>query len=115
MALCLFGCGGGGGSSSPSPQTTNAAAGTATLTWNPVTNYTDGSTLSVLGYYIYYGSVHNNYSQKITVIAANLNNPNVPSYTIKNLPPGICYFVVSAYDSNMVEGAQSLEVSKVIQ
>jgi len=118
MFLCLFGCGGGSSQSaqtSQSTQTPPVTTGTAVLAWNKVTTYTDGSSVSVSGYYIYYGPAHNNYTQIIPIPVANLSDPNSPKYTVTNLQPGTYYFAVSAYDSNKVEGAQSAEVSKIIQ
>ena len=85
--------------------------GTATLTWMPPTEYTDGSALSNLaGYKIYYGTSSGSYSNVITV-----NNVGTASYVIENIPAGrTYYFVVTAFDANGTESAYSNVVSKTI-
>jgi hypothetical protein len=76
------------------------ANGSATLSWQPPTQRTDGTPLTNLaGYHILYGDTPGNYPNEIT-----LNNPGLTSYVVDNLPQGTWYFVMTAVDST---GAQS--------
>ena len=87
------------------------ATGSATLTWLPPTENTDGSTLSDLaGYVIYWGTSSGNYSQSVRI-----ENPGVSSYLIDNLLSGSTYyFAVKAFNLEQVESAFSNEASKTI-
>ena len=93
------------GTTTPPP-----AVGSATLTWQPPTERTDGSVLSNLaGYRIYYGNSPGNYSQTV-----NLNNPGLSSYVIDNLAGGTWYFTMTAVDAAGLESARTNPVSKTI-
>lgn len=84
--------------------------GSATLTWQPPTERTDGSTLSNLsGYRIYYGTSQGNYSN-----TASVTNPGLTSYVIENLAGGTWYFVMTAVDGAGLESARTNPVSKTI-
>jgi hypothetical protein len=130
--LALSGCSGedderrasGGGSTPPEssnpppsgptpPPTTNplpTGPGSATLSWNPPTERTDGTPLSALaGYRIVYGPYSRNYSYTV-----DLNNPGLSRYFIDGLGPGTWYFAVIAIDNQGMQSTPSAEVSKTI-
>jgi hypothetical protein len=110
-----------GGSSQSSASTSAAGAaqepvvqggpGTVTLTWQPPTEYSDGTPLtSLAGYDIYYGTASQSYSQTIKV-----SNPGISTYVVDNLPAGTYYFAIAAYDSTGEQSAFSPEVSAAVQ
>jgi hypothetical protein len=113
LYFVIEGCGGGSGTSA-GYTSSSAANGTATLSWNAVTTYTDNSTFTPAGYKVYYGTAHNTYTTVVDIPVANLVSHNAPAYTIKNLSQGTCYIAVSVYDVSATESALSTEVSKVI-
>lgn len=122
--LLLTACGGGGGGESggggaggtgtSEPGNGGGSAkssyGTATLSWLPPTEKTDGSALTLTGYKIYYGTEVGNYT---TVI--NIDNPGLATYVIDNLPAGnTYYFVITAIDADGIESSYSTVGSKTI-
>ena len=124
LILFLTACGAGGGNGTPDTSganvtndggttgggTSGASFGTATLSWLPPTENTDGSALTLAGYKIYYGTSADNYT---TVV--NIDNPGLATYLIDNLPAGnTYYFVITAIDSNGIESAYSEVGSKTI-
>lgn len=85
--------------------------GTVTLTWQPPTQYSDGTPLtSLAGYDVYYGTASQSYSQSI-----KLTNPGLSTYVVQNLPAGTYYFAVAAYDSTGALSSFSPEVSAAVQ
>lgn len=89
---------------------TAVASGTATLSWSPPTQNTDGSPLSDLaGYYIYYGSSAATLSNRLVV-----SNAGLTAYTLTSLASGTYYFAVSAYTTTGTESAQSNVGSKSV-
>ena len=89
---------------------TNAThAAQVTLTWDPPTTNTDGTTLTDLaGYKVHYGTASGNYT---TVIDA----ANVTSYTVTSLATNVTYyFAATAYDTSGDESGYSNEVLKTI-
>lgn len=109
----LSGCGSGGGTSASYSTAVNT--GNATISWNPVTTYTNNDPLTPTGYRIRYGTTAGTYSTTVTVLRTALANPNAPRYTVTGLARRTrYYFVVSAYDSNNVESGLSSAVSKTI-
>jgi Putative Ig domain len=89
---------------------TQVATGSATLSWTPPTQNSDGSTLTDLaGYQIRYGANAANLSQSVSVTNASLS-----TYVIDNLTPGIWYFAVAAVNSHGVSSALSTVASKTI-
>ena len=85
--------------------------GSATLTWQPPTERTDGTPLTDLaGYRILYGTSPGNYTTKISV-----TNPGLTSYVVNNLSQGTWYFVMTAYDTTGEESDYSDVGSKSIQ
>ena len=86
------------------------ANGSATLNWTPVTQATNGTSLTDLaGYKIYYGTSASTMS---TVVV--LSNPSVTNYLVTNLSPGTWYFGVAAYTSAGTESAMSNVGKKTI-
>jgi Putative Ig domain len=83
--------------------------GSATLSWVPPTQNTDGSTLTNLsGYRIYYGTSASTMTQSISI-----TNASVSTYLVGNLSPATWYFAVKAI-ANGVESDFSNMASKVI-
>ena len=88
-----------------------SANGSATLSWLPPAQNTDGTPLTNLaGYHIYYGtnSASLNKSVRIT-------NPSVSTYMVADLSPATWYFSVKAFTTLGVESDYSKKVSKMIQ
>lgn len=91
-------------------QVVATAAGSATLTWNPPTQNTDGTALNDLaGYKVYWGTTEGNYTNSVT-----LNNPGLSSYVVEQLTLGTWHFVLTAVNSAGVESARSNVGSKRI-
>ena len=89
---------------------TPTATGSATLSWLPPTQNTDGSPLTDLaGYRIYWGQSQRDYSNSVT-----LNNPGLASYIVEQLTSGRWYFATTSFNSQGVESAFSNEGSKTI-
>jgi Putative Ig domain len=87
-----------------------ASTGSATLSWTPPTQNTDGSPLTNLaGYRVYHGS---NASALNTVV--DVNNPGITISVVDNLASGQHYFAVSAYSSSGAESDRSTIGSKLI-
>ncbi|HEX6994426.1 MAG TPA: putative Ig domain-containing protein [Gammaproteobacteria bacterium] len=86
------------------------ASGTATLSWTPPTQRTDGSPLTNLaGFNIYWGTQRDALPKKASVGAGTT------MYIVENLGPGTWYFAVTAFDSDDVESEFSNVASKTIQ
>ena len=88
----------------------STSAGSATLSWIPPTQRTDGTPLTNLaGYRIYYGRLSETYDYQIEV-----DNPGVVTYVVEGLVPGDWHFVAAAYDSAGLESDYSNEVTRNI-
>jgi hypothetical protein len=88
-------------------QSTN---NTATLSWTPPTQNTDGTPLvNLAGYRIYYGT---SASAMTTVI--QISNAGASTHTVINLTPATWYFSVKAYTAANTESSFSSTVSKTI-
>ena len=86
------------------------ATGSATLSWQPPTKNSDGTTLTDLsGYKIYYGRDASGLDQIVT-----LDNPGLTLYVIENLSPATWYFEMTSYNSQGVESDHSSTASKII-
>lgn len=86
------------------------ALGTATLSWNPPTENTDGTALMDLtGYRIYYGRSENQLNRTIV-----LNNPGLTRYVVENLAQANWFFSMTSVNSDGVESRRSPVVSKSI-
>lgn len=109
--LVLTGCIVPGGGGSGGGGVSAFGTGTASLSWLPPTQNTDGSSISNLaGYKIYYGTEIGNYTDVI-----NIDNPGVANYVIENLLAGYTYyFVLTAYDADGNESSYSGVGSKTI-
>jgi hypothetical protein len=108
---------------SGNPQPTAAVNGTATLTWNAPTAYTNGSHLDpfsvALKYKIHYGTSSGTYTQTAEVTnpttAVDAANPATITVTSTlSLAPGTYFFVVACIDASGQESGYSNEVSKTI-
>jgi len=88
-----------------------ASMGSATLSWEPPTQRTDGSPLTDLaGYRIAYGTTPDNLGQEVT-----LGNPGMSSYVVENLSQGTWYFAMTAFDTSGAESDYSSIGSKTIR
>lgn len=87
----------------------SVATGSVSLSWTPPTQYSDGSSLSVAGYRVYYGTQQNVYNQQV-----DITNPSVSTVTIDNLTPDTYYFVATSVDGNGVESSYSNVATKVV-
>jgi hypothetical protein len=86
------------------------ASGSATLSWQPPTTNTDGSSLTNLaGYKVYWGTTAGSYPNSVTV-----NNPGITTYVVESLTPNTYYFAVKAFNSVGVESTWSNSASKTI-
>ena len=84
--------------------------GSATLSWQPPVERTDGSPLDDLsGYRIYFGSTPEGLGQTVT-----LDNPGLTSYVVENLSQGTWYFAMTAFDAAGLESELSAIGSKTI-
>jgi hypothetical protein len=91
-------------------QVVATATGSASLTWNPPTQNTDGSPLTDLaGYRVYWGTSQGNYSNAVTV-----NNPGLSTYVVDQLTPATWYFTVTALNAAGVESGFSNVASKQV-
>lgn len=86
------------------------ALGSATLSWNPPTENSDGTVLTNLaGYHIYYGRDPNHLAKSV-----ELNNPGLTRFVIENLTPARWYFEMTSVDDEGFESHRSTAVSKTI-
>ncbi len=86
------------------------ANGSATLSWTPPTENTDGSTLTNLaGYKIYYGRSSDALSEVVTIEQAGIT-----TYVIENLSPAVYFFAMSSLNSQGVESERSETLKKSI-
>lgn len=115
-ALLLVGaCGGGDGGGEPGSASANpgiggSGTGSATLSWLPPAEHTDGTTVSGLaGYRVYAGR-----SQGSLALARTISNPGVTTVVFDGLASGTHYFAVSAYLTTGAESDRSSIGSKSI-
>jgi hypothetical protein len=93
-----------------STASVQAASGSATLSWTPVTQNTDGTLLTDLaGYHVHYGT-----SATVMGTVVVLAEPNQTSYVVTALSSGTWYFAVAAYTTSGVEGELSNVATKTI-
>ena len=96
--------------SSFSVSVNQVSLGSATLSWTPPTQNSDGTALTDLaGYIIHYGNASGNYQTSIQI-----DNPGIAIYVVENLTPNTYYFVLTAINSSGVESRFSNEVSEQI-
>jgi len=95
------------------PFTITVAAmgsGTASLSWLPPTQNSDGSALLDLGgFIVLYGSSPTELTQTIAI-----NNPSVTRYVVENLTSGTWYFSIQAWNLGGARSESSSPVSKTI-
>jgi hypothetical protein len=84
--------------------------GSATLSWTPPTQNSDGTTLTNLsGYQVRYGRTASNLDQ-----AVSLDNPSINRYVVENLSTGTWYFAVVAVNVSGVTSSLSNTSNKTI-
>lgn len=84
--------------------------GSATLSWTPPTQNSDGSSLGNLaGYEVRYGRSASNLSETVA-----LDNPSINRYVVENLSSGTWYFAVVAVNSAGATSALSNTGNKTI-
>jgi len=89
---------------------TEVANGSATLSWTPPTENTNGSALTNLaGYWINYGTRSDDLSEKVQI-----NNPGIVTYVLSNLSQGTWYFSITAYTAANVQSAPSAVASYTV-
>jgi hypothetical protein len=90
---------------------TDVSIGSATVSWTPPTQNTDGSSLTNLaGYRIYYGPSAAMLTQTIQVANAGMS-----TYVVQNLTEGTYYFSVRAYTTDGTESDSSNVSTKLVQ
>jgi hypothetical protein len=104
VLFVVAGCGGGAGTPGAAAYVSPDLNRSVTLSWEAPTENMDGTALVNLdGYKIYYGSSSGSYSTSVDV-------GNLTTYQI-NVPDGLQYFVVVAYNSSAEESFFGNEVS----
>jgi hypothetical protein len=88
---------------------TDIATGTATVSWTPPTQNTDGSALTLGSYVILYGRTATVLDRSITV-----TNPSMTRYVVDNLSSGTWYFAVSAVSAGGSTSSASNLATKTI-
>jgi len=85
--------------------------GSATLSWTPPTQNTDGTALTNLaGYRIYWGTTSGSYPNSVMI-----DQPGVTTYVVENLVPGTYEFVSTAINADGVESDYSNPATKTVQ
>ncbi|MEX0708210.1 MAG: putative Ig domain-containing protein, partial [Woeseia sp.] len=85
--------------------------GSATLSWTPPMENTDGTALTDLaGYRIYWGQTAGNYPNSVSI-----NNPGITTYVIENLASGSYTFVATSFNTDGVESGYSAPATKTVQ
>ena len=85
-----------------------AAAGAATLSWNPPTQNADGSQLGNLaGYRIYYGKRATRLDRYV-----DIDNPGLTRYMVENLAPARWHFAMTSVNLQGIESQRTKTVSK---
>jgi hypothetical protein len=86
------------------------ATGSATLSWTPPTENTDGTPITGLaGYHIYYGTSASALTTTVTIA-----DPTQTSYVVGGLAPGTYYFAIVAYNTVGIDSTESNTASKTI-
>jgi hypothetical protein len=91
-------------------QVVATATGSATLSWTPPTQNSDGTPLGDLtAYRVYYGTVSGSYPN-----STNITNPGLASFVVDQLTPATWYFVITAVNASGVESAYSNVATKIV-
>jgi len=97
-------------SGTPTPVPT-PATGSATLSWTPPVENSDGSVLTNLaGYHLYYGTTADNLNQTATV-----SNAGLTRYVLDSLATETWYFSMTAYNSAGTESGRTAVESLTIK
>jgi len=89
----------------------STTSGSATLSWVPPTQNSNGTALTNLaGYRIYYGTSASTLNRTIQVA-----NPGLSRYVVENLTAATWYFTVRAYTTTGVESASSNTATKTVR
>jgi hypothetical protein len=89
---------------------TDSATGSATLSWMPPTENSDGSALTDLaGYRLHYGRSQTGLDQTIVI-----NNVSLSSYVVENLSAGTWYFALVTVNARGTTSTMSSVASKTI-
>jgi hypothetical protein len=111
-----------GGAGAPAPFNASIQ-----LTWEAPNQNTDSSCLTDLtGYHIYYGTSMGSYTNSRTINAGNISCGSSTTtnacgvvqtctYKVNNVPSGILYVAIQAYNSSGVVSSDSNTVSKLAQ
>lgn len=92
-------------------QVADYTYGSATVSWTPPTERTDGTPLTNLaGYKVYYGKDSASLTHTV-----NIKNAGQTSHFVENLDAGTWYFAVTAYCSGGEESSKSSLASKTIK
>lgn len=87
-----------------------SATGTATLSWTPPTENSDGTALTDLaGYQVYYGQSQDDLNRTVT-----LNNASLSTYVVENLGSGTWFFALVAVNSQGTTSVFSGVATKTI-
>jgi hypothetical protein len=87
-----------------------AGTGTATLSWTPPTENSDGTALTDLaGYQVYYGQSQDNLNKTVT-----LNNASLSTYIVENLGSGTWFFALVAVNTHGTTSVFSSVATKTI-
>ena len=87
-----------------------STTGSATLSWTPPTNNTNGTTLTNLaGYRILYGTSATSLTRTVQVA-----NAGISRYVVENLASGRWYFSVRAYTTTGAESASSTTANTTV-
>ena len=88
----------------------SSGSGSATLSWLPPTENTDGTPLTNLdGYKVYWGPAADTYTNSVT-----LDNEGLTSYVVEGLTPGLWYFTTTSFNTLGIESSFSNVASKSI-
>ena len=91
---------------------TSVDTGSFDLSWTAPVSRTDGSPLSLSdidGFKVYYGTSPGNYTHYIGV-----SNGSAQSVTVRDVPVGTYYVVMTTYDSDGRESSYSSRVTKTV-
>jgi hypothetical protein len=100
------------GSGSATGSIASATDKSVTLSWNPPTENSNGTSLTNLaGYTLHYGTTPQDYTGSIEI-----TDPTQTSYVLSNsnFPAGTYYFAISAYNQQQVSSSFSGEVSVTV-
>lgn len=101
-----------GSTSSSARSSASSSNKSITLSWNPPTQNSDGSSLTNLaGYTLHYGTSSQDYTGSIQITTATQT-----SYVVSdsNFPAGKYYFAISAYNAQQISSPLSGEIAVAV-